>query len=90
MEFKIITFKTDEMEEKTAIEYLIDQLLPKALTAEQYYHIEQAKQLEEAQNFELGKRCFYKGFEKAKNDDGNCFTSWREEAPELLTVKTEQ
>ena len=29
----------------TAVEYLIDQLLPKALTAEQYYHIEQAKEM---------------------------------------------
>ena len=73
---------------KTAVETLIEiyygnegQLTIKDL--------EQAKQLEEAQNFELGKRCFYKGFEKAKNDDGNCFTSWREEAHELLTFKSE-
>lgn len=87
---RILNNKNISMKTETAIEYLIDQLLPKALTAEQYYHIEQAKQLEEAQNFELGKRCFYKGFEKAKNDDANCFTAWREEAPELLTFKTEQ
>lgn len=87
---RILNNKNSSMKTETAIEYLIDQLLPKALTAEQYYHIEQAKQLEEAQNFELGKRCFYKGFEKAKNDDANCFTAWREEAPELLTFKTEQ
>jgi hypothetical protein len=31
---------------QTAVEYLVDQLLPKALTAEQYYHIEQAKAME--------------------------------------------
>lgn len=51
---------------------------------------EQAEQLEEEQNFQLAKRCFYKGFEKAENDDGNCFTAWREEAPELLSFKSEQ
>ena len=34
---------------QTAVEYLIDQLLPKALTAEQYYHIEQAKEMEKEQ-----------------------------------------
>ena len=33
----------------TAVEYLIDQLLPKALTAEQYYHIEQTKKMEKQQ-----------------------------------------
>lgn len=35
---------------QTAIEYLIGQLLPKALTAEQYYHIKQAKELEKQQH----------------------------------------
>jgi hypothetical protein len=34
---------------QTAVEYLVDQLLPKALTAEQYYHIEQAKAMEKEQ-----------------------------------------
>jgi len=34
---------------QTAVEYLVDQLLPKALTAEQYYHIEQAKEMEKEQ-----------------------------------------
>lgn len=37
------------MKEQTAVEYLIDQLLPKALTAEQYYHIQQAKAMEKGQ-----------------------------------------
>lgn len=32
----------------------------------------------------FGKNCFYKGFDKAENDDANCFTAWREEAKELL------
>jgi hypothetical protein len=33
---------------KTAVEYLVEQLMPKALTAEQYYHIEKAKEMEES------------------------------------------
>jgi hypothetical protein len=42
---------------KTAVEYLVEQLMPKALTAEQYHHIEQAKeifkqQLNEAMNYD--------------------------------------
>ena len=34
---------------KTAVEYLVEQLMPKALTAEQYYHINQAKAMEKQQ-----------------------------------------
>jgi hypothetical protein len=34
----------------------------------------------------FGKNCFYKGFDKAKNDDANCFTAWREETNELLKL----
>ena len=34
---------------KTAVEYLVEQLLPKALSQEQYYHIEQAKEMEKQQ-----------------------------------------
>lgn len=30
----------------TAVEYLVDQLFPKVLTAEQYYQIQQAKEME--------------------------------------------
>lgn len=37
--------------EQTAVEYLVEQLLPKALTAEQYYHIEEAKKIDK-QNIE--------------------------------------
>ena len=32
----------------------------------------------------FGKKCFYKGFNKSENDDANCFTAWKEEAPELI------
>lgn len=80
---------------QTAVEWLINQMKQResqGLTLSMYeleMFAEQAEQMEEEQNFQLAKRCFYKGFEKAKNDDGNCFTSWREEAPELLTFKSE-
>jgi hypothetical protein len=37
------------MEKQTAVEYLVEQLLPKALSAEQYYHIEKAKEMEKQQ-----------------------------------------
>lgn len=33
----------------TAVEWLVEQLIPKVLTAEQYYHIEQAKEMEKKQ-----------------------------------------
>lgn len=32
--------------QQTAVEYLVEQLFPKALSAEQYYHIEQAKEMD--------------------------------------------
>jgi len=32
--------------QQTGVEYLVEQLFPKALSAEQYYHIEQAKEME--------------------------------------------
>ena len=32
----------------------------------------------------FGKNCFYKGYDKAENDDANCFTAWREEVGELI------
>jgi hypothetical protein len=34
---------------QTAVEYLIDQLFPKVLTSEQYFHIEKAKEMEKEQ-----------------------------------------
>ena len=37
------------MSKQTAVEYLIEQLLPKALGGEQYYHIEIAKAMERKQ-----------------------------------------
>ena len=75
---------------QTAVEWLISKLnkegFAQVVTDEE---IQQAKEMEEEQKIAFGKRCFYKGFEKAENDDANCFTAWREEAPELLTFKSE-
>jgi hypothetical protein len=33
----------------TAVEYLVEQLIPKALSVEQYYHIRKAKEMEKQQ-----------------------------------------
>jgi len=47
---------------KTAVEYLVEQLMPKALTAEQYYHIEQAKEMEKEQMIKFTNdwyNCYY-------------------------------
>lgn len=32
----------------------------------------------------FGKNCFYKGYNKAENDDANCYTAWREEGGKLV------
>jgi hypothetical protein len=32
----------------------------------------------------FGKSCFYKGFDKAENDDANCYTAFREEIGNLV------
>jgi hypothetical protein len=37
------------MKKQTAVEYLVEQLFPKALSEEQYYHIEKAKAMEKEQ-----------------------------------------
>jgi hypothetical protein len=50
----------------------------------------EAIEMEKEQMIAFGKRCFYKGFDKAENDDANCFTAWREEAEELLTKQQKQ
>jgi len=47
---------------KTAVEYIVEQLFPKALSQEQYYHIEQAKEMEMkhlAQAFEDGEHNYF-------------------------------
>jgi hypothetical protein len=51
---------------------------------------EELLEMEKEQMIAFGKKCFYKGFDKAENDDANCFTAWREEAEELITKQQEQ
>jgi hypothetical protein len=36
---------------QSSVEYLIEHLLPKALTVEQYYHIEKAKAMHKTEHF---------------------------------------
>ena len=54
---------------QTAVEYLVEQLLPKALSQEQYYHIEQAKEMEKQQIIEAYDQGSEAGYVLAKNDD---------------------
>jgi len=37
------------MKQQTSVEYLVEQLFPKALSEQQYYHIEKAKEMEKEQ-----------------------------------------
>jgi hypothetical protein len=53
--------------------------------------IRQAKEMEKQQQgyseeefLAFGKSCFYKGFDKAENDDANCYTAFREEIGNLF------
>ena len=48
---------------KTAVEYLVEQLFPKALSQEQYHHIEQAKQMEKEQMIKFAKHCLDKSID---------------------------
>ena len=49
---------------QTAVEYLVDQLFPKALSIEQYHHIEQAKEMEKQQVIDA----YIKGNYKSNRD----------------------
>ena len=46
------------MKKQTAVEYLIEQLFPKALGGEQYYHIEIAKAMEKEQMTDSYVECY--------------------------------
>jgi hypothetical protein len=48
---------------KTAVEYLVEQLLPKVLSQEQYYHIEKAKEMEKEQIIEFAENCLDKALD---------------------------
>jgi hypothetical protein len=74
----------------TAVEFLVDNL--HYLNSTKWYDIlAQAKEMEKEQQgyseeefLAFGKSCFYKGFEKAENDDANCYTAFREEIGNLF------
>jgi len=74
---------------KTAVEQVIFDLFDENPPQWAELIIKEGLEMEKEQKIAFGKKCFYKGFEKAENDDANCFTAWREEANELLTFKSE-
>jgi hypothetical protein len=43
--------------QQTGVEYLVDLLFPKALSQEQYYHIEKAKEMEKEQIMNAFDEC---------------------------------
>tara|TARA_R110000868_G_scaffold351777_1_gene613049 strand:- start:63 stop:299 length:237 start_codon:yes stop_codon:yes gene_type:complete len=45
--------------QQTAVEYLVEQLFPKALSAEQYYHIEQAKAMHKEEKIKFATDFFF-------------------------------
>lgn len=80
------------MKKQSSIEWLVEQFEKIVFYSEEAKEeiIDQAREMHKQEIIEFGKKCFYKGFEKCKTDDANCFTAWREEAPELLKYKSEQ
>jgi hypothetical protein len=50
------------MKKQTAVDYLIEQLIPKALSAEQYYHIEKAKAMEKEQMVHCYEQAYREGY----------------------------
>jgi hypothetical protein len=52
---------------KTAVEYIVEQLFPKALSQEQYYHIEQAKKMEQEQQIEFACQVYDLNYGKDKS-----------------------
>jgi len=77
----------------TAVEWYAKQMqLKEQFTQEEFNNItNQAKEMEKQQQgyseeelLAFGKSCFYKGFEKAENDDANCYTAFREEIGNLV------
>lgn len=45
---------------------------------------QQERMYSEEEVLAFGKSCFYKGFDKAENDDANCYTAFREEIGALF------
>jgi len=55
-----------------------------ALTNFKQFQDQDNKLYSEEEVLAFGKSCFYKGFEKAENDDANCYTAFREEIGNLV------
>jgi hypothetical protein len=58
---------------QTGVEYLVEQLFPKALSVEQHYHIEKAKEMEKEQHRVTAQDFYYashsfKNFEQYYNE----------------------
>jgi hypothetical protein len=47
--------------QQTAVEYLVEQLFPKALSVEQHYHIEQAKEIEKERTINFTEDWYFNG-----------------------------
>jgi hypothetical protein len=57
--------------QQTAVDYLVEQLFPKALSAEQYYHIQQAKEMEREkhkQTYHQGLMSNFQNFDEYYNE----------------------
>ena len=55
-----------------------------SINKEKVLSIKQEKLYTEEELLRFGKSCFYKGFDKAENDDANCYTAFREEILSLF------
>jgi hypothetical protein len=76
-------------ETQTAVEWMFEQFFKVkwgSMQGNMPTIFEQAKEMEKEQTIAFGKKCFYKGFQKAENDDSNCFTAWRECVYELINT----
>jgi hypothetical protein len=82
---------------QTAVEWLEEQMDNLLMNGYAFYSVQanelynQAKEMENQQQgyseedmIAFGKSCFYKGFDKAENDDANCYTAFREEIGSLV------
>jgi hypothetical protein len=59
---------------QTAVEYLVEQLIPKALSVEQYYHIRKAKEMEKEQIEDAYETGFADAWDDATYDDEPTYT----------------
>jgi hypothetical protein len=63
---------------QSSVEYLIEHLLPKALTVEQYYHIEQAKAMHKEDIIKSMSFAFIDGAKIGAINYESPFTDWEQ------------